>query len=148
VSHEPSMVDLFAFSDAEYAPHVATPRPTMRRRARAALGATLGASALLATVVAASTMDADARREATRGVDPMAIASYDVETFRCDDGATTLAIARVNDDYCDCADGSDEPGTSACAGRGRGRDSFYCRNLGATPRAVPSSRVDDGVCDC
>ena len=46
----------------------------------------------------------------------MAIASYDVETFRCDDGATTLAIARVNDDYCDCADGSDEPGTSACAG--------------------------------
>ena len=142
------MVDLFRLSDVAYEPHFATPRPTMRRRARATLRAACVACVLSATVVAASTMRADARRAARRGVDPMAIASYDVETFRCDDGATTLAIARVNDDYCDCADGSDEPGTSACAGRGLGRDSFYCRNLGATPRAVPSSRVDDGVCDC
>jgi protein kinase C substrate 80K-H len=47
------------------------------------------------------------------------------------------------DEYCDCADGSDEPGTSACA-----NSRFYCRNVGAKGRILPSSRVNDGVCDC
>ena len=26
-----------------------------------------------------------------------------------------LALSAVNDDYCDCSDGSDEPSTSACS---------------------------------
>ena len=30
----------------------------------------------------------------------------------------------VNDDFCDCADGSDEPGTNACAGQSE--TLFYC----------------------
>lgn len=54
-----------------------------------------------------------------------------------------LPAARVNDDFCDCADGSDEPGTSACA---RGR--FWCAGAGGRGHFIPSSRVDDGVCDC
>jgi hypothetical protein len=34
--------------------------------------------------------------------------------FVCDGGATTLSPALVNDDFCDCADGSDETTTAAC----------------------------------
>ena len=32
--------------------------------------------------------------------------------FKCLDGSATIKFAAVNDDYCDCADGSDEPGLS------------------------------------
>jgi hypothetical protein len=33
----------------------------------------------------------------------------------CDGGATTLRVESLNDDYCDCADRTDEPGTAACS---------------------------------
>jgi len=65
--------------------------------------------------------------------------------FRCLDRSsrTKVGLARVNDDFCDCPDGSDEPGTSACP---NGR--FYCRNIAFRGTFIPSSRVDDGLCDC
>ena len=37
---------------------------------------------------------------------------YDpAKDFTCLDGSLTVPFSNVNDDYCDCADGTDEPGT-------------------------------------
>lgn len=79
--------------------------------------------------------------------------------------AIQLPFARVNDDYCDCPDGSDEPGTAACAhvtplsprtpadlplntaNYLPALPGFWCANKGHIPSYVPFSNVNDGVCD-
>ncbi|XP_076825555.1 uncharacterized protein LOC143471091 isoform X2 [Clavelina lepadiformis] len=60
--------------------------------------------------------------------------------FTCLNGNQTIPWNAVNNNYCDCADGTDEPGTSACK---NGR--FYCE---PEHQYMPSSRVNDGICDC
>lgn len=90
--------------------------------------------------------------------------------FVCSDGSREFADTAVNDDFCDCPDGSDEPGTSACAGlpavslaKGWG---FACNwwqpaltveiaggghidNIEAVwGILVRHSAVNDGICDC
>lgn len=83
----------------------------------------------------------------TRGVHPDKLSYYQSisgqTTFTCLDKSSTIPKEAVNDNYCDCGDGSDEPGTSACA-----IGNFYCRNQGYIPRIIPSGWVNDGECDC
>jgi protein kinase C substrate 80K-H len=55
-----------------------------------------------------------------------------------------IPINRINDNYCDCADGSDEPGTASSCENGR----FYCVNAGYKGMYIPSAHVGDGACDC
>jgi protein kinase C substrate 80K-H len=97
-----------------------------------------------------------------RGVHPSLLTQYEPKgtTWTCLDGKKTIPWTAVNDDYCDCIDGSDEPGiyiyifavlfarvlqalpgTSACSG-----NTFYCANEGHIGASIPSSRVNDGLC--
>ena len=64
--------------------------------------------------------------------------------FACPRSGVEIAFERVNDDFCDCAFGGDEPGTAACAGREHAAG-FRCPGDGAR---VSASKVSDGVADC
>jgi hypothetical protein len=92
-----------------------------------------------------------------RGVAPTLVDGYAMREhgrFHCLDGQSTLPYSQLNDDFCDCEDGSDEPGTSACSGvavmspQVSAGGGFYCVNRGYEGRLIPSSRVNDGICDC
>ncbi|XP_018569694.1 glucosidase 2 subunit beta [Anoplophora glabripennis] len=66
--------------------------------------------------------------------------------FNCIRSLEVIEFQKVNDDYCDCLDGSDEPGTSACP-----NGLFFCANqvdVKNFRKAVHSSKVNDGICDC
>nr|GLL34708.1 glucosidase 2 subunit beta-like isoform X1 [Ipomoea trifida] len=77
------------------------------------------------------------------GIHPRDKNYYASKVIKCKDGSSSFAISRLNDNFCDCPDGTDEPGTGACP---MGR--FYCRNIGSKPRFLFSSRVNDHICDC
>eukprot|EP00026_Physarum_polycephalum_P006429 Phypoly_transcript_06471.p1 GENE.Phypoly_transcript_06471~~Phypoly_transcript_06471.p1 ORF type:complete len:578 (+),score=148.43 Phypoly_transcript_06471:27-1736(+) len=79
-----------------------------------------------------------------RGVSPYELQFYKEDPFKCRNEPTRIIPrSSINDNYCDCADGSDEPGTSACA-----NGMFYCVNKGYKGESIFSSQVNDGICDC
>lgn len=84
--------------------------------------------------------------EVLRGVSPESIIRYQPDengNWHClNDPSIVISFDRVNDNYCDCPDGSDEPGTSACS-----NGLFFCENVGFESHFIPSFKVDDGVCD-
>lgn len=103
-----------------------------------------------------------------RGVGPEFVKFYDLkETFACiGHPSVVIASSRVNDNTCDCPDGSDEPGTAACAGldpisppqplpnslagttnTSNALPGFWCANEGHIGTYVPFMYVNDGVCD-
>uniref|UniRef100_A0A672QMW0 Glucosidase 2 subunit beta n=1 Tax=Sinocyclocheilus grahami TaxID=75366 RepID=A0A672QMW0_SINGR len=99
---------------------------------------------LLLTLVFAVSLGTPVEIQGPRGV-PLTKKQFYVENkpFTCLDGSRTIPFDRVNDDYCDCKDGSDEPGTAACP-----NGSFHCTNAGYRTMFIPSSRINDGICDC
>ncbi len=80
------------------------------------------------------------------GVHPANIESYSSsEVFICiKSPEVTIPFSAVNDDYCDCPDGSDEPGTSACSHIPGTK--FYCPSARSVARSIFSSYVNDGIC--
>lgn len=97
----------------------------------------LGGSASAALAAAA------APPQHLRGVPGSLRSLYEAAALLCDGSARSVPRAQINDGYCDCADGADEPGTSACA-----NSRFYCVNKGYRGKYLPSMYVGDGVCDC
>lgn len=67
--------------------------------------------------------------------------------FTCQSSGQEIPSVHVNDDYCDCEDGSDEWMTSACPDT-----TFHCRSGYVIGRrgwkVIASHRVNDGICDC
>ena len=47
-------------------------------------------------------------------------------------------FAKINDNFCDCEDGSDEPGTNAC-NHVKDAHGFYCQNVGSEPKLIKNS---------
>jgi len=77
------------------------------------------------------------------GRQPQAEAEQDNKEFVvCPDGTK----GRVNDDYCDCSDGSDEPMTSACSHLLVRKETFPCGD--GSGLVIYASRVGDGIQDC
>ena len=80
------------------------------------------------------------------GLDPAKAESIlKAKSFVCDNGAVVLDMSAVNDDYCDCKDGTDEYGTAACS-----NGIFTCASLdeNGDVQRVFSPLVNDGICDC
>lgn len=99
-----------------------------------------------------------------KGVRSKDQARFSAPTFTCpgsgEESGIVLQASQINDDFCDCTvTGADEPGTSACSGivafvpdapltHSTPTDKFWCVNKGYKGRYIPTSQVQDGVCDC
>ncbi|KAH0791614.1 glucosidase 2 subunit beta [Histomonas meleagridis] len=64
-------------------------------------------------------------------------------TFTCFDNSKVIPLSKLNDNYRDCDDGSDEPETQE-----GNLPNFYCQNDGYIPYYISRWSVNDGLCDC
>ncbi|KAK4177226.1 putative glucosidase 2 subunit beta precursor [Triangularia setosa] len=124
-----------------------------------------GALALLGVIAHGSLA---ASKGLPRGVGPEFVKFFESKTvFPCiSNPSITLKASQVNDNSCDCPDGSDEPGTAACAnidplspeqplpGSVTGTTNttaalpgFWCVNAGHIGSYLPFMYVNDGICD-
>ncbi|KAB5566181.1 glucosidase II beta subunit-like protein-domain-containing protein [Coniochaeta sp. 2T2.1] len=124
------------------------------------------ALALLSTVAGATV--ASAAASLPRGVGPEFVNFYSSkDTFSCiTHPSITLRPSQINDNSCDCPDGSDEPGTAACAfldplspaqplpssltgttNTTNVLPGFWCPNEGHVGSYIPFMYVNDGACD-
>ncbi|XP_070505659.1 uncharacterized protein [Chironomus tepperi] len=75
---------------------------------------------------------------------------YPNQLFKClNSPDEEISFSKINDDYCDCSDGTDETSTNAC-----NNGKFYCTKQlrHKTGRGqdvfIPTSRINDKICDC
>ncbi|KAK2943057.1 putative Glucosidase II beta subunit [Blattamonas nauphoetae] len=83
------------------------------------------------------------RSQPTLGLHPDNLPFYSGDTFTCRDNSSTIPVSKVNDDHCDCADCSDEPGTSA-----GNSNRFWCPIDNHIGYFISSTQVNDGIVDC
>ncbi|KAJ9502261.1 hypothetical protein LTR99_001110 [Exophiala xenobiotica] len=127
-------------------------------------------SLLLSPAWTAETRASESSRP--RGVGPEFAKFYKKsasDTFTCISNPSIIVpFSRINDDFCDCPDGSDEPGTAACSYLSPlsppqyhpGPDTtstllnatmalpgYYCKNKGHIPSYIRFESVNDGKCD-
>eukprot|EP00955_Chlamydomonas_euryale_P108865 365886-Chlamydomonas_euryale.AAC.1 len=99
-------------------------RPPPRMTLLLVLLAVAVAAAALPLSAASTQHASSGARHNVRGVQPDLAHRYapgdDGRGFGCLDGSGVVDFARVNDNYCDCADGSDEPGVCMCVREGGG----------------------------
>ncbi|KAL9055077.1 MAG: hypothetical protein Q9162_003747 [Coniocarpon cinnabarinum] len=120
----------------------------------------------LAALAAATHYASAADTPRPKGVGPDYAKFYkDPHSFSCIfNPSITVPTSQVNDNYCDCPDGSDEPGTAACAylsynaqapapptapnlNTTHALPGFYCKNRNHNPSYLPFTAVGDGICD-
>uniref|UniRef100_A0A7S1KLC1 Glucosidase 2 subunit beta n=1 Tax=Percolomonas cosmopolitus TaxID=63605 RepID=A0A7S1KLC1_9EUKA len=84
-----------------------------------------------------------------RGVRKEDLSTYTTLPFTCSTSQSLHSLSLINDNYCDCANCLDEPGTSASTlDPSSPRRHFYCENQGYIPKYIFNSFVNDGICDC
>lgn len=121
--------------------------------------------AVLALAIAGTTHAAAAELKGVKSSDAQKyltpVSSSRPGSWKCLNSSQEIPLSAVNDNYCDCEDGTDEPGaywllvpslahlnicnvegTSACP-----TGQFYCANKGHIGVYIRASRVNDGLCE-